>query len=179
MAEPTAHTEAPEGHGGFPPFEAQHFPSQLFWLAVMFVLLYALMSRIALPRIASILADRSKRIADDLATANRFKEQSEAASAAYQKSLADARARAQAIASETRERQGALAEATNKRLETELHEKLAAAERSIAATRAAAMGNVGSIAVETAAAIVERLIGQAPAGGDVSAAVADVSKRQG
>ena len=101
MAEPTAHTEAPGGHGAFPPFQAQHFPSQLLWLVVSFVLLYALMSRIALPRIASIFADRSKRIADDLAAAQGFKEQSEAAAAAYQKALAEARNRAQAIAAET------------------------------------------------------------------------------
>ncbi len=176
MAEPTAHTEAPEGHGGFPPFQAQHFPSQLVWLTLTFILLYVLMSRIALPRIGAIFAERSKRIGDDLAAAQRFKERSDAASAAYQKSLADARARAQGIASETRERQAAEAEATNKRLEAQLHDKLAAAERSIAATRTAAMANVGSIAAETASAIVERLIGTAPADHEVAAALADVSK---
>ena len=68
------------------------------------------------------------------------------------------------------------AEATNKRLEAELHEKLAAAERSIAASRAAAMANVASIAAETAAAIVERLIGAAPAQPDVATAVGEVLK---
>jgi F-type H+-transporting ATPase subunit b len=177
MAEPTAHTEAHEGHRAFPPFEAQHFPGQLFWLALTFILLYLLMSRIALPRIAGIFAERSKRIGDDLAAANRFKEQSEAASTAYQKSLADARGRAQAIANETRDQQAAEAAATNKRLEGQLHEKLAAAERSIAATRTAAMGNVSGIAADTASAIVEHLIGKAPAQPDVTAAVADVSKR--
>jgi F-type H+-transporting ATPase subunit b len=177
MAEPTAHTEAPEGHRAFPPFEAQHFPSQIFWLAVMFLLLYLLMSRIALPRIASIFAERSKRIGDDLAAAQRFREQSEAANAAYQKSLADARSRAQGIANETRDQQAAAAAATNKQLEAQLHDKLAAAEQSIAATRTAAMGNVGSIAAETASAIVERLIGTAPAERDVAAALAEVSKR--
>src|SRR5579863_3689466 len=171
MAEPVAHTEAPEGHGGFPPFQSQHFPSQLLWLVVSFVLLYALMSRIALPRIGAIFADRSKRISDDLAAANRFKEQSEAANAAYQKALADARARAQAVANESRERQAAEAEATNKRLEAQLHEKLAAAEQAIAATRTAAMGNVGTIAADTASAIVERLIGQVPADHEVAAAL--------
>ena len=134
------------------------------------------MSRIALPRIGAIIADRSKRIADDLAAAHRFKERSEAANAAYLKSLADARARAQGIANETRERQAAEAEATNKRLEAQLHDKLAAAERSIAATRTAAMANVGSIAAETASAIVERLIGTAPADHEVAAALAAVSK---
>jgi len=176
MAEPTAHTEAPEGHAGFPPFQSQHFPSQLLWLVVSFVLLYALMSRIALPRIGAIFAERSKRISDDLAAAQRFKEQSEAASAAYQKELAEARNRAQAIAAETRERQAAEAETTNKRLEAQLHEKLAAAESSIAATRVAAMANVGNIAAETAAAIVERLIGTAPSQQDVAAALRDASK---
>jgi F-type H+-transporting ATPase subunit b len=176
MAETAAHTEAPGEKHAFPPFESQHFPSQVFWLALTFILLYVLMSRIALPRIGSIFAERQKRISDDLAAANRFKEQSEAANTAYQKSLADARARAQSIAAETREQQAAQADASNKKLEAQLNEKLAAAERSIAATRSTAMGNVGSIAAETAAAIVERLIGAAPAPGDVTAAVAEVSK---
>ena len=177
MAETTAHTEAPGEKHAFPPFEAQHFPSQLFWLALTFILLYMLMARIALPRIGGILESRSKHISSDLAAAQRFKEQSEAANTAYQKSLADARARAQGIANDTRERQAAEAEATNRKLEAQLHEKLAAAEQSIAATRSAAMGNVASIAADTASAIVERLIGTAPAERDVSAAVAEVSKR--
>jgi F-type H+-transporting ATPase subunit b len=179
MAEPTAHTEAPAGPGGhpaFPPFQTETFPSQLVWLAVSFVLLYVLMSRLALPRVGAILEARSKRIADDISAANRLKEQSDAAHAAYEKSLADARSRAQGIAAETHRKQAAEAEATNKRLEAELHEKLAAAERSIASTRTSAMSNVGSIATDTAAAIVERLIGQTPAHHDVAAAVGEVMK---
>jgi len=177
MAETTAHTEAPGEKHAFPPFESQHFPSQLFWLALTFILLYVLMSRIALPRIGGILTARSKHIADDLAAAQRLKDQSDAANTTYQKSLADARARAQGIANDTREQQAAEAAATNKKLEAQLHEKLAAAEQSIAATRSAAMGNVGSIASDTAAAIVERLIGTAPAQPDVATAVGEVLKR--
>jgi F-type H+-transporting ATPase subunit b len=177
MAEPTAHTETPAGHSTFPPFQSVNFPSQLVWLAVTFVLLYVLMSRIALPRIAGILADRDKRIADDIAAANRFKEQSEAAHAAYEKALADARSRAQSIANATREQQAAAAEATNKQLEAQLHERIAAAEQSIAANRTSAMSNVGSIASDTAAAIVERLIGQTPAAHEVAAAVSETMKR--
>jgi F-type H+-transporting ATPase subunit b len=178
MAETTAHSEAPGGHDkGFPPFQSQHFPSQVVWLVLTFLLLYALMSRVALPRIASIFAERSKRIHDDLAAAQRFKDQSEAASATYQKSLADAHARAQTIAGETREKQAAEAAANNKKLEAELHQKLAAAEQSIAATRSAAMGNVSAIASDTAAAIVERLIGTTPSAQDVAAAVGAASKR--
>jgi F-type H+-transporting ATPase subunit b len=177
MAEPAAHTEVPAGHNAFPPFQRGNFPSQLVWLAISFVLLYVLMAKVALPRLGAIFAERSKRIGDDLKAADGFKEQSDAAHAAYEKALADARARAQGIAAETRERQAAEAEATNKRLEAQLHEKLAAAEQSIAATRTAAMGNVGTIATDTASAIVERLIGTAPADHEVSAAVREALKR--
>ncbi len=177
MAEPTAHSEAPAEHHAFPPFQSQHFPSQLVWLTLSFVLLYVLMARMALPRIGSIFAERSRRIADDLKAAQRFKEQSDAANVAYQKALADARSRAQSIAGAMREQQAAEAEATNKRLESQLHERLAAAEQSINATRTAAMGNVGAIAAEIAAAIVERLIGTAPAEREVAAALGDVLKR--
>jgi F-type H+-transporting ATPase subunit b len=177
MAEPAAHSQVPAGHPAFPPFQAEHFPSQLAWLAVSFVLLYALMAKVALPRIGAIFAERSKRIGDDLKAAQGFKEQSDAAHAAYEKALADARARAQAIAAETREQQAAAADVTNKRLEAQLHERLAAAEQSIAATRTAAMGHVGAIAKDTASAIVERLTGQTPAEHEVAAALGDALKR--
>jgi F-type H+-transporting ATPase subunit b len=100
-----------------------------------------------------------------------------AAHAAYEKALADARGRAQAIANETREREAAAAEQTNKRLEAELHQRLAAAEQSIAAKRESAMANVGTIAADTASAIVERLIGKAPPAQDVAAAVQQSTKR--
>jgi len=173
MAGPTAHSEVPARHGAFPPFQSEHFPSQLLWLAFSFILLYVLMSKIALPRIGSILEDRSRRIGDDLAAAERLKEQSDTAHAAYDKALADARSRAQGIASSTREQQANAAAAAQKRLEAELHDKLVAAEQSIAATRTAAMGNVRTIATDTAAAIVERLIGQSPAAHEVATALGD------
>lgn len=181
MAEPITtsveHVPASEHDGGFPPFQPQTFASQLVWLAIAFVLLYVLMSRLALPRVASIIEDRQKRIAGDLADAERLKQESDAAVAAYEKALADARARAQTIANETREKQQAQADATRKTLEAGLNAKLAEAEKSIAATKQAAMANVRAIAEDAARAIIERLIGTAPNDKAVAEAVADVLKR--
>jgi F-type H+-transporting ATPase subunit b len=176
MAEPTAHTEVPGGKHAFPPFQSEHFPSQLIWLTISFVLLYVLMSKIALPRIGAILAERERVIGDEIKAAEAAKQKSDAAHAAYEKSLADARARAQGIASATRDEQAKQAEAVQKRLEDELHQKLAAAEQSIAVTRSAAMGNVRGIAAETASAIVERLIGQKPSDQAIAAALGDAAK---
>jgi len=172
-----SHTEQPSGHkGAFPPFNPQTFGSQLFWLVIAFVVLYVLMAKVALPRVGSIIESRQKRIADDLAGAASLKAESDAAVAAYEKALADARARAQAIAGEMREKQQAEAETRRKSLENDLNAKLADADRQIAATKLAAMANVRGIATDAAKAIVERLIGKAPADSAVEAAVTDALK---
>ncbi|HYC18239.1 MAG TPA: F0F1 ATP synthase subunit B [Pseudolabrys sp.] len=177
MAEPvhtTSTGDAKEGgHGGFPPFQSETFASQLFWLVIAFVLLYVLMAKLALPRVQTVIDNRQKHISGDLSEASRLKGESDAAVAAYEKALADARARAQEIANETREKQAAEAEATRKRLEDQLNAKLADAEKTIAATKQNAMKNVHGIAADAAKAIVERLIGTTPTDSAVNAAVKD------
>src|SRR6478736_6290498 len=76
------------GHEVFPPFDATHFPSQILWFVIAFAILYALMSRIALPRVGEINEAKG------------LQGQADAAGAAYEKTLADAKARAQTLAQE-------------------------------------------------------------------------------
>src|ERR1700747_2496253 len=143
----TAHTEADGGHGGnFPPFESRTFASQLVALAIAFVLLYVIVSRIALPRVGAVIDARQNKIEGDLAEAQKLKDESEAALKAYEGELAAARSRAQAIGTETREKLNAASEAERKQLEDKLAVHLADAEKTIAATRVTAMSNVRGIA---------------------------------
>jgi F-type H+-transporting ATPase subunit b len=168
----TAHTEADGGHKApFPPFQKDTFASQLVSLLVAFVALYLIVSRIALPRVGSLLDARQNAIEGDLAEAQNLKDDSDSALKAYESDLAAARARAQAIGTETREKLNAVAEAERKSLEGKLSAKLADAERTIAATREAAMRNVRGIAADAATAIVQRLTGVMPDGKSVETAV--------
>jgi F-type H+-transporting ATPase subunit b len=167
----TEATPPGEHGGGFPPFQKNTFGSQLLWLAITFGLLYLIASKLALPRVGGIIADRRARIDGDLAEAARMKEAADAAIASYEKSLADARARAQAMAAETRGKVNAQAEARRKEVEANLHAKLADAEQTIATTRTAAMANVQGIAKDAAVAIVTRLTGNAPTEEAAAAAV--------
>ena len=167
-----AHTEADGGHGGgFPPFESSTFASQLVSLVIAFVALYLIVSRIALPRVESVIDARQNAIEGDLAAAQKLKDESDSALKAYESELAAARSRAQAIGAETREKLNAASEAQRKTLQDQLSVKLADAEKTIAATREAAMSNVRGIAAEAAAAIVQRLTGLAPDGNAVDSAV--------
>jgi len=177
MAAKDGHTEVPGGSHKFPPLQVETYASQLVWLALTFVALYLLMSRVALPRIGSIIADRKQHIEGDFADAERLKKDADAALAAYETSLAEARNRAQALASETRAREAAAAESARKALDAKLNATIADAEKTIAGRRSAAMTNVQGIATDAATAIVQRLTGAAPASREVEAAVADVLKR--
>ena len=168
----TAHTEAEGGHKApFPPFQKDTFASQLVSLLIAFVALYLIVSRIALPRVGSLLDERQNAIEGDLAEAQKLKDASDAELKAYETELAAARGRAQAIGTETREKLNAAAEAERRTLEERLAHKLAEAEKTIAATREAAMRNVRGIAAEAAAAIVQRLTGMVPEGKSVESAV--------
>lgn len=157
--------------GTFPPFDGATFASQILWLAITFGLLYWIMSKVALPRISGILEDRRDRIAGDLAEANRLNEESNAAIAAYEQALAEAREKAHGIAQETRDKLKAEVDARRHETEEQLAAKLGAAEQRIAEIKGQALSSVGEIATETTEAIVETLIGKAPTKTDLTKAV--------
>ncbi|MBI3701760.1 MAG: F0F1 ATP synthase subunit B' [Afipia sp.] len=169
---PAAHTEADGGHARtFPPFEKSTFASQLVSLLIAFVALYLIVSRLALPKVGGTIDARQGAIDTDLADAQKLKDQSDSALKAYEAELANSRAKAQAIGTEAREKFNAQAEAERKTLEDRLAAKLADAEKTIAATRKAAMSNVNTIASDAASAIVQQLTGVAPDAKAVASAV--------
>ena len=168
-----AHTE--EAHSTFPPFDGAVFGGQLLWLAITFAALYIIMSRVALPRIGSILETRRTRIEGDLKEAERLRQETEKAAAAYEEALAEARNNAHVIAEETRVSIKADIDGRRADVEADLAKRLAEAEARIATGKEAALTNVGAIAAETAQALVARIAGSVTAA-EAKAAVAAASK---
>lgn len=177
MAAETHNTEIQVPHGGehasgvFPPFDSSTYASQLLWLAITFGLFYYVMAKMVLPRIGGILEDRRDRIAGDLAEAERLKQETDAAIAAYEQALAEARSKAHGIAQATRDKLTSEVNAKREAAEADLASKLADAESRIAGIKSEALGQVGEIATETASALVEALLGRAPAKADTAKAV--------
>lgn len=176
-ADPTADTHATTEAGGhgesgvFPPFDPATFPSQLLWLAITFGALYLLMSKVALPRIGGILENRKAIIDADLAAADASRQKTDAAIAAYEAALAEAKAKAQGIANESREAIQADLAAKRSAVEADLTAKVTAAEARISATKTEALTHVDEIATETAQTVVTQLVGDVSAA-SVRAAVA-------
>jgi F-type H+-transporting ATPase subunit b len=148
---------------GMPQLCADWIPNQVFWLLVTLVVIYFVLSRIALPRIASVLAERSGTITNDIAAAEELKLQAQEAEAAYEKALKDARAEAAKIVAETKaDIQGEL-DAELAKADAQIAKKTAESEAAIAEIRAGAVKSVTAVAKDTAKEIVAALGGKADA----------------
>lgn len=175
MATPSDAAKGAEGSVGMPQLDFSTFPNQIFWLVVTLLVIYFVLSRIALPRIGAVLAERSGTITNDLAVAEELKKRAVDAEAAYEKALNDARAEAQKIAAETK---ASIQDDLNKELakaDAEIAAKAAESEAAIAAIRAEAVQSVEAVAKDTAAEIAGALGAKADAKA-IAAAVADRMK---
>jgi F-type H+-transporting ATPase subunit b len=164
-----------EEHGAFPPFNAATYPSQILWLVITFGLFYLFLKRVVMPRLGNIIDVRNDRITQDLDQAARLKGEADAAVAAYEQELAEAKAKANAIGQQASDAAKAEAEEARKKVEAELDKKLGEAEARISSIKANAMKEVGTIAEDTASAIVEALVGGKTSKAEIAAAVKSVA----
>jgi F-type H+-transporting ATPase subunit b len=161
------------GGGGFPPFDQiDTFPSQIFWLAVTFGVLYFAASYWILPKVKRAIDEREGSIAKDVADAAAASNKAEAATKALEARIAEAKARARDTANKAKAEADKKIAADTARVEADLAAKLAAAETRIADVRTKAMSNVSTVAEDAAAAIAEKLSGAKPTPASVKKAVA-------
>lgn len=160
---------------GMPQLDFTNWGNQIFWLLITLVVIYVVLSRIALPRIAAVLAERQGTITNDIAKAEELKAQAVEAEEAYNKALADARAEASRIVAETKAEIQADLDAATAKADAEIAAKAAESEKAIAEIRAGAVESIQAVATDTASEIVAALGGKADAKA-VKAAVAERMK---
>jgi F-type H+-transporting ATPase subunit b len=155
---------------GLPQFEFSYWGGQIVWLALVFGVLYVLFARVFIPRIRKVADERAATISSAVASARSVQAEADAQAEAARLALNDARDHAHRTAAEAKAKAASESKARQAVLEAELNQKLAEAETRIRASREAAMAGVAGVAHETAAAIIEKFTGLAPAEGELTAA---------
>ena len=163
---------AAESAPGMHQLDFSTFPNQIFWLIVTLVVLYLVLSRVALPRIATVLSERHGAIQRDLDKAEEMKRSAIEAENTYNKALADARAKANDIVNEAKsEIQKDLDKAIAK-ADLEISAKAVESEKAISAIRDSAVQSVEEVANITANNIVDAILPEAADTKTIKAAVA-------
>jgi F-type H+-transporting ATPase subunit b len=153
--------------------------SQVVWGAIIFIVLYIMLSRTGLPLVSSVLEERAAMISKDLEEARAAKARADAGMEEADQATAKARAEAQAaITAAVEEAKKATAvqtEALNARLEHQLQD----AEAQISQARASAMTALRQVATETATTVVARLTGAAADAVKVDSAIGSALAARG
>lgn len=148
---------------GMPQLDFSTWGNQVFWLVLALIATYLILSRVALPRIGAVLAERQGTITNDIAAAEDLKSKAVQAEAAYDKALLDARAEAQNIVAEAKADIQADLDVAISKADAEIAAKTAESEKAISEIRASALENVKVVAKDTAKEIVTAMGGKADA----------------
>ncbi len=160
-----------------PQLDPDVFLPQLVWLAITFVVLYVLMARTALPRIAEVLEARQEHITHDLDAAASLKAEADQALAEYEASIAEARASAQGMLAQAAEEHARRASEQQAALDERLAARVREAEGRLAEGKTAALGHIEEVAADVARTATARLIDVEPDDEAVATALA-AAKRE-
>lgn len=142
---------------GMPQLDFATFDNQVFWLVVTLVAIYLILSKIALPRISAVIAERQGTLTNDLAAAEDLKRQAAEAEENYNTALANARAEAQRISAETREEIQAQLQVEIDKADAEIAAKTAESTARIAEIQEGSVATAAEVARDVAAEIVQAL----------------------
>ena len=135
------------------------YASQFFWMLLVFGILYFAIGRGMVSKIDANVEARDRKIADDLAAAEKARAEADGLVAGGSEVLTAARGEAQAKAAAAKAKGAKDAEARLAKADAEVAAKLAAAEADLAKARSKAMAGIESVAAEAAADIVAKVSG--------------------
>ena len=157
FAEEAAH-EAGHG-GGLPQFDPTSWPSQLFWLAVFFVVLYFVFGKSVIPTLGTTIESRESYIGDHLKKAESLSAEAELIRNEVNAALkvAGQKANTYIVDAETTSKDKLTSALTEFRGRYE--EQVAASEQNIAAAKQSAMADMEQVIVSLAAQAAEKIAG--------------------
>ncbi len=163
MADTAVDKGAEASGAGMPQLDFSTFPNQIFWLVITLIVIYLILSRVALPRIGAVLAERQGTITNDIAAAEELKQRAQEAEAAYEKALVDARAEAAKIVADAKAEIQAELDVEMQKADAEIAAQTAESEKAIAEIQAGAADAVKAVAKDTAKEIIAAMGGKADA----------------
>ena len=166
---------------GLPQLDISTWPSQLFWLVVLFGVGYLVMAKIVTPRIGMVLEERRQTLDLDLAKARTASEDAAKIREKYESDLEKARNEASEFARNAAAEAAKMAEEADAKTAKKLADKAAKAEAKLVDAKNAALTNLTEVAAAAAVQAVATVAGiktTASAAGKTAAAIDTRMRKQ-
>ena len=157
--------------GGMPQLNPEFWFSQIFWLTITFGILFIILSKFILPKIRNNLESRKSQIMENIEIADNQKTKSEKNLKGYDKIILDAKDNAKKTLNLAKEKIQLDLGIEREKIESELNSEIEDAENEIKDLKKSSPEKISLIAVDTAAEIIQKLIGVEVNKSNVSAIV--------
>jgi F-type H+-transporting ATPase subunit b len=163
---------------GMPQLNPEFWIAQIFWLVLIFSSLYLIIWKIFLPKITYSIENRKSRIVNDLDEAQKLKDKAEKKFDEYNEIIEKSKKEAKKIIEDSKKKLGRDIEEKKQKFNTEIEKELIAAEKEIKDLKKSSISNINSIAVETSAELIKKIINVEINKSSVSAIVNETSKKE-
>jgi F-type H+-transporting ATPase subunit b len=162
---------------GMPQLDPTYWPSQAFWLVLVFTLLYLALSKMFIPKIKESIDDRENKIKDDLDEAQELKIVAEDKLREYEATIDDAKREVQKILFESKKKLDSEIKNKKKKFEKEISLEVKNVEQEIENLKKESLVNITAISEEITSKVIEMVSGEPLNQSSVKAAVIESAKK--
>ena len=162
---------------GMPQLDPTYWPSQAFWLVLVFTLLYLALSKMFIPKIKESIDDRENKIKDDLDEAQKLKTIAEQKLKEYETTIEEAKKEVQKITFESKNKLNSEIQNKKKEIEEEINLELKNLEREIVNLQKNSVSSISAIAEEMTSKVIEMVSGEPLNQSSIKAAVLESTKK--
>ena len=170
-------TDLYSAEAGMPQLDPTYWPSQAFWLILIFTLLYFSISKFFLPKIKNNLDNRENKIKEDLENANKLKELSESKLKEYELILENAKKEVSKIHFDTKKKLDKDIQSKKEVMEKDIENEILKAQKEIEELKKNSISSIQNISENIASNIIENISGDKLNESSVKAMVEDISKK--
>ena len=162
---------------GMPQLDPKYWPSQAFWLIVIFSSLYLFSSKLFIPKIKDTLDNRDSKIKKDLDEAKNLKDTAEKKRIEYNKTIEDAKKQVAKIIFESKNSLNQEIQNKKKLFTKEIEKEIEKAQEEIVSLKKNSINDIGKISEDIASKIIEEISGDKLNESSIRAAISEISKK--
>jgi len=162
---------------GMPQLDPTYWPSQAFWLILIFTFLYLALSKMFIPKIKESIDDRENKIKDDLDEAQKLKSVAEERLKEYEITIENAKKEVQKISFESKNKLSSEIQSKKKEIEREIEVEVKNAEHEIENLKKESLKSISTISEEMTSKVIEMMSGEPLNQSSIKAAVLESTKK--